>query len=175
MTQPLTKKQEAFALAFIKTDSATEAYRAVYGAKNATPKSINEMASRLLKNVKVMSRIDELRAPALVKAGLTVDRVLKEVERVSFFDPRKLYRADGNIKRPDEWDDDTAAAIGGIEVNEEFTGRGEDRELSGYTKKIKIWDKNAALEKAMKHLGLFKEDNKQKATPVVAINIALVE
>jgi hypothetical protein len=29
--------------------------------------------------------------------------------------------------------------------------------------KVKLWDKNAALEKALKHLGLYERDNRQKS------------
>ena len=96
-------------------------------------------------------------------AGLTVERVLEEVLRLSFSDPRKLLRADGTVKDPSEWDDETAAAVSSIEIVEEFSGSGEDRKLSGYTKKSKFWDKNAAIEKAMKHLGLYNRDNTQRS------------
>lgn len=116
---------------------------------------------RMLKHVETQQFIDEFRAEISAKTGLTAENVLREVGRVALFDSRKLYRDDGTVKRPDEWDDDTAAAVGGFEVEEEYSGTGDDRTLSGYTKKLKIWDKNAALEKAMKHLGLFEKDNAQ--------------
>ena len=44
-----------------------------------------------------------------------------------------------------------------MDVSELFEGRGEDREHIGYMKKIKLWDKLAALRLAMLHLGLLKE------------------
>jgi hypothetical protein len=34
------------------------------------------------------------------------------------------------------------------------------------TKKIKLWDKNAALDKAARHLGLYPRDNAQLMRPV---------
>jgi hypothetical protein len=39
----------------------SDAYRASYNVKNATLKSINELASKVKGNVKVQSRIDELK------------------------------------------------------------------------------------------------------------------
>jgi hypothetical protein len=51
----------------------------------------------------------------------------------------------------------------GVEVTEETIGRGGNRETVGYTKKVKWLDKNVSREQAMKHLGLYKEDNKQKS------------
>lgn len=80
--QGLTPKQEAFALAYIETGNASEAYRRAYAAKGMTEKSINETASRLVKNVKVAARIAELRAPVVEKAGLTLDKHLDDLLRL---------------------------------------------------------------------------------------------
>jgi hypothetical protein len=44
-------------------------------------------------------------------AGLTVERVLEEVRRLSFSDPRRLYRKDGTQIPITELDDETAAMI----------------------------------------------------------------
>jgi phage terminase small subunit len=74
--------------------------------------------------------------------------VLEEVRRLSFSDPRKLFRKDGTPIPITELDDDTAAMISAIEVD-----------ADGRLTRIRLWDKNAALEKAMKHLGLYNRDN----------------
>ena len=171
MSARLTAKQENFSIAVAKGMNASDAYRSAYDVKNSTAKSVHELASHLLANIKVASRIDELRAPAIAASGLSIERTLREVSRLAYFDPRKLYRADGTVKRPDEWDDDTAAAVGGVDVVESFeTVEAEDGDgttrVPVHTKKYKIWDKNAALEKAMKHLGLFEKDNAQISKPV---------
>jgi hypothetical protein len=53
---------------------------------------------------------------------------------------------------------DTRAAIASMEVDE--------RKVDGIvvrTVKIKFWDKNAALEKAMRHLGVYERDNTQRS------------
>lgn len=145
-----------------------EAY--IQNGRNATdaaitagfsPRSAYSRGLELVKDREVSAAIDEVLAEREAQSGLTTVNVLREVKRLAMFDSRKLYRDDGTVKRPDEWDDDTAAAVGGFEVEEEYSGTGEDRTLSGYTKKLKIWDKNSALEKAMKHLGLFEKDNAQ--------------
>lgn len=170
-TRALTKKQEAFAVAYAKSGNASDAYRQVYDAGNMTAESVHVAACRVLANAKVKLRIDGLKAPALARAQLSVERTLQEVARLAYFDPRTLYRDDGELKRPDEWDDDTAAAVASLEVSEEYDGKGEDRKLNGFTKKLKLWDKNAALEKAMKHLGLYERDNSQRAE---SLNLQIV-
>lgn len=158
----LTAKQEAFAVAVAKGANASDAYRAAYDASRMSLETLHKRASELLKHGGVAGRIEALRAPALRKSELSVERTLQEVARLAYFDPRTLYRGDGQLKRPDEWDDDTAAGVASIEVLEEYEGKGDDRELVGFTKKLKLWDKNSAIEKAMKHLGLFERDNAQR-------------
>ncbi len=92
---------------------------------------------------------------AVGRLAISNERVLKEIARLALFDPRNLFRDDGTPKPINELDDDTAAAIAGLEVLEEFEGEGKSRVFVGYTKKYKVADKNAALEKLCKHLGLY--------------------
>lgn len=47
--------------AYLTTGNASEAYRQAGYSQNGTPKSINELASRLLSDVKVSSRLSTLR------------------------------------------------------------------------------------------------------------------
>ena len=49
----------------------------------------------------------------------------------------------------------------------------DPQDRTGRTTKLKVWDKNAALEKAMKHLGLYEKDNSQRA-PNLALQVVLV-
>lgn len=75
----LTKRQEAFALAFVELGDATAAFeKAGYTAANR--KSQWEQACRLTKHYKVAARIDELRKPAAQKAMITLETHLAELE-----------------------------------------------------------------------------------------------
>ncbi len=120
-------------------------------------KTADQQGSRLLKDVKVQAELEKQREILRQKFGLTAENVLREVARISFFDPRALVDAQGNIRNLNDLDEDTARAVASVEVIEEYAGRGQDRESIGFTKKVKVFDKNAALEKAMKHLGLYKD------------------
>jgi phage terminase small subunit len=111
-------------------------------------KTAYSQGQRLLKHVEVSGQLTEMAREAGNAAGLTVERVLEEVRRLSFSDPRKLFRKDGTPIPITELDDDTAAMISAIEVD-----------ADGRLTRIRLWDKNAALEKAMKHLGLYNRDN----------------
>jgi hypothetical protein len=116
--QSLTPKQEKFCLAYLETGNASEAYRRAYGKKDKSDKSVNELASHLLKNVKVASRLAELKQPANEAAQLSIEITLRSLAQAIFFDPRKLYREDCSLKPVTELDDDTAMALAGIEVVE---------------------------------------------------------
>lgn len=100
---------------------------------------------------------------------LTAERVMLESARLAFFDPRALFDEQGNPLPVTELDDHTAAAIAGLEVLEQYEGSGDERHLVGHLKKYKIADKNAALERAAKLLGMFEKDNRQKADPLLAL------
>ena len=132
-----------------------------------SPNGADAVGARLSGDVRIAAAIAKRRAALATKYELTTDRVLQECARIVYSDPRKLFGKDGNLIPIVDLDDDTAATIASIEMLEEFSGRGEDRELSGYTKKIKVWDKNSAIDKAMKHLGLFEKDNIQKPQVVI--------
>ena len=100
---------------------------------------------------------------------VSVERVIREMARIAFFDPRKLLNDDGTPKGLHELDDSTAAAIAGLDVLEEFEGSGQDRVQVGVVKKYKIADKKGMLDTLVRHLGMFERDNKQKSDPLAAV------
>lgn len=142
---------------FVHNENITEAALAV----GFSPKTAHAQGARLLKDVRTQQLLNKRRAELCEKLQITTETVLREVARLALFDPRKLFNADGSPKPITELDDDTAAAIAGLEVVEEFESGEEGRKFVGYTKKYKIADKNSSLDKLMKHLGLFEKDNKQ--------------
>ena len=149
-------RRAAFAHAFIA--NGRNGTQAAVTAGYKPGRAADKAAERLLKDVAVCRIISEATEKAAAIAGLTVERTLREVARLAYSDPRKLRREDGSFIPMRELDDDAAATIAGVEVDEIKAGG----EVIGHTVKVKTWDKNSALEKAMKHLGLYKIDNEQK-------------
>jgi phage terminase small subunit len=76
----LTPKQEAFALAYVETGNASEAYRRSYDVKNTATKTIWEASSRLLADSKVSARVEELQARAVKRHDVTVDSLTRELD-----------------------------------------------------------------------------------------------
>jgi len=153
------RRRHLFVEAYIANGgNATEAAKtAGYSAKTA-----GQQGHMLLKDVEVSRALADRQQKLAAKFEITTEAVLRNLAQAIHFDPRKLVNEDGSAKAIQELDDDTAMALSGFEVTEEFIGRGEDRELSGYTKKFKWLDKNTARDQAMKHLGMFREDNDQR-------------
>lgn len=128
-------------------------------------------ALRLLKEADISRQLEEARAAVVKQAeattGVSVERTLLELSRIAYFDPGRLFDESGNLLAIKDMPEEVRAAIAQVEHFEEFAGRGDERELIGYTKKLKLWDKNSAIDKAMKHLGLFEKDNEQLKPMVV--------
>ena len=82
---------------------------------------------------------------------------------MAYFDPRRLFDEEGRIKKITEIDDDTRAAIASFDIDE--TGR---------PTRIKFWNKIDAIDKAMKHLGLYEHDSTQRGENL-ALQIVLVK
>jgi phage terminase small subunit len=166
----LTPQQERFARNVVSGMTQADAYRDAYPKSKAwKATTVHENASRLGANRKVCARIAELAEKVTEKAVITKADVLKEASRLATFDIRRLYKEDGGLKAIHELDDETAAAIQGIEQVEQYEGSGKDRVFVGYLHKYKICDKNAALEKLFKHFGLYEKDNEQKNSPLAGL------
>lgn len=79
-TRGLTPKQEAFALAYVETGNASEAYRRAYDAERMKPAVIAVKASELLANGNVAVRVAQIQEAAAERNAVTVDDLLAELE-----------------------------------------------------------------------------------------------
>ena len=76
----LTPKQEAFALAYVETGNASEAYRRSYNAGKMKPETVNRTAKEQLDNPKIAARLAELKAAHVERHEITVDDLIRELE-----------------------------------------------------------------------------------------------
>ena len=93
---------------------------------------------------------DELIARQLTAADATVENIVRELLRIALFDPRKMFDAEGRLIPITELDDDTAAAIAGLDVERhtEFHDNSDvDEGRDEYVVlKFKLANKNSALD-----------------------------
>jgi DNA-binding Lrp family transcriptional regulator len=83
----LTSKQEAFAVAVAKGATHADAYRASYDATGMSEKTLHKRVGELLKHGGITGRISALRAPALERAALDVERTVSEQLRGAYGEP----------------------------------------------------------------------------------------
>lgn len=171
----LTDKQAAFVKEYPVDLNATQAaIRAGFSEKTARAK-----ASQLMDLPHVMEAIEAEMAKRSERTEITQDRVLQELARVGFSDIRKLFTETGSLKRPEEWDDDAAAFVSSIEVVVRKVPGGDEDEVE-HIHKVKLWDKNSALEKIARHLGMLNDKMKVEHSgvdgaplvPVLNVHIA---
>lgn len=158
----LTPRQQRFVDEYLIDRNATQAaIRAGYNPKNASKLGYNNIQKPVVQQA-IHTAIQKQQK----RTEITQDRVLQEYARLAFFDPRKLFRADGSPKPIEALDDDTAAALTSIDVREEYEGSGEERVFVGYTKKYRLANKMGALNSLAKHMGLFdaKHNGEEKET-----------
>lgn len=158
----LTGKQRRFVDEYLIDLNASAAYkRAGYTAKGHAAESA---AARMLRNVEVQDAIQAAKEARSARTGIAADRTLLEVSRLAFSDIRKVFTANGRLRPIETIDDDTAAAIHSVKV---VTRQGSDVDEEGnrvieYVHEIRLADKNAAVDKAMRHVGGYNEHNRQK-------------
>lgn len=156
----LTPQQERFAQDVAGGQSLTDAYRASYRAEKMKAETVHENASRLAADSKVAARIQAMQHAGARLAELDAAEVAREIKRVALSDIAGIVKiVDGKalIRLPHELDPATRAAVASFEIDE--FGR----------IKYKFWDKNAALDKAAKILGMYERDNKQKTDSLTAL------
>lgn len=150
----LTPPQEKFAQLVGSGKPGAEAYREAYPkSKGWKDEAVRVNASKLLADTNVSLRVAQIQQAGARLAELEAAEIAHEIKRVALSDIAGIVKiVDGKpqIRLPHELDPATRAAVASFEIDE--FGR----------IKYKFWDKNSALDKAAKILGMYEKDNKQK-------------
>lgn len=162
----LTDFEELFCVEYTKDLNATDAYiRAGFKGKRT---SAAAEASKLLRKPNIVAKIRTLMAERVERVKVESDDVLKELTRLGYSDIRELFDDNGNIKPIKDWPDEIGRAVSSIEVFEEFEyeqrgfhcvscSKTATKAVIGQIKKLKLWQKNHALELMGKHKKLFTD------------------
>lgn len=154
----LTPQQERFAQEIGAGRSGVEAYRTAYPkAKAWTDASVRVQAAKMLASPNISTRVSKIQAAGAKLAELDAAEIAQEIKRVALSDIAGIMNPNGTVKLPHELDPATRAAVASFKLDE--YGRIE----------YKFWDKNSALERGAKILGMFEKDNKQKTDPLQAV------
>lgn len=162
--KPGTSKAEAahkkvlFANAYLSNggNKTQAAVTAGYKPGRAAEKA----GQRLSQDVVVKELIKQGHEKAAAIAGLTVERTLLELARLAYSSPKALKDAKGKWLPLEKLSDDAAASIASIEeepITKVIKVNGKEKTVAGFMRKVRMWDKNSAIEKAMKFHKLYED------------------
>ena len=162
MPDTLTPRQARFVEEYLVDLNATQAaIRAGYSEKTA-----RDIGCENLAKPNIADAIAEAQRDRSDRVQVDQDDVLRELLSIAKSDVRKLLTDAGYLASPGQWDDATAAAVSSIEVVTRPSGEVDEdgnREIE-HVHKVRLWDKNSALEKLAKHLGMLVERTESVTT-----------
>ena len=122
-----------------------------------SPRTAEVQASTLLSYPKVAEAVAELAQEQADKLEITSEAVLLQVYCMAMADVRRLVDETGQPIPLHLLPEDIAAAIQDVVIKNEGGVQ---------TYKVRLCDRNSALDKLMKHLGLYEKDNRQTGNAI---------
>lgn len=146
----LTDKQRRFCEEYVVDWNATQAaIRAGYAKKGARTEG-----ARLLANANIKQYIDDCRQKTAELAGISALRVAREYERLAFANMSDLKIDWAEVKDWNDLTDVQKAAISEIETITRTIGSDDDAVIVDTKVKVKMHDKQKALEALRKMFGM---------------------
>jgi len=142
-------RHEVFCREYAIHKNGTQAYlKAFPGCK---PSTAGSNSHELLKKTDIVRRIREVRRERMDKLEVTHEKILQELAKLAFLDPRAFFRDDGSLLPIGEMDPDAVAALEGLKVRtvERESDNGVTRTVT--VAEIKHGGKRQALELLMRH------------------------
>lgn len=162
MVAKLTAKQKRFVDEYLIDLNATQAaIRAGYKKSNYTDTNAN----KILENTRVREAVDIAMAERSKRIGINQDRVVRELARIAFVNPKNVININNASVKQDASEDDLAC-IQSVKIKTSCTNNGESTE-----REVKLNDKMKALELLGKHLGMFTDKLEIDADMELNVNI----
>lgn len=153
MSKELTQKMKSFCHEYIIDWNATRSYKAAgYSANTYNVAGVE--AHKLLKNPKVQAYIEDIQSNLEKEANISRLRVLKEYQKIAFTSIAHMHNTWIERKKFEELTEEQKSCIESIDVKT-VTLKTDDEEITKEIEhvKIKLYDKQKALESISKMLG----------------------
>ncbi len=164
-----TPRQTRFIELYLIYLNATKAYQEAYGVSERVASAAG---ARLLADVRIAAIIAGSVQERAKAAGMEADEVLNRIAHLGRVDILDAYDERNCLKAIKDIPEEIRLSIAGIETEEIWEGKGADRVLVGYTKKVKFWDKKGSLELLGKHHKLFTDKVEHTADESLASILA---
>ena len=166
---PLRPKQEKFVQKYVENGgNASEAAREA----GYSPQTAPAIGTENLQKPAIQAVLQVVRQSAAEQAGLRHVDVLKLAMNFATVDPIQLQDQDGNPLPLQQVPPEVRRCIQGVDivpVQVKVEGRDDEdqpRFVTRYAYRYKLTSKDGALDKLMKHLGLYEKDNLQQASGI---------
>lgn len=157
----LNPKQKRFCEEYVIDHNGTQAaIRAGYSKKAAAP-----TASEFLTNPKIQLYISDLQEQIRIRANVSADMVVEELKSLGFWSIKDFVGLANTVNDLSKMDRKTLRPVTGIKTTTKWEMIGKMLQPVTTTE-LKFADKRSALEALGRHLGIFKDDNEQKALKI---------
>lgn len=150
----LEDRKQVFIDEYLLHLNASKAYKAAH--PDCTESTARTEGSRWLADPNIQEKIYAAKAERAKRTRVTQDRVVTELARIAFLDPRGAFTDKGDLLQPHKLPTKVARAVKGIDVSV----IGLDDQAVGLTKKVRFESKVRALEVLLEHV---KEENQKAA------------
>lgn len=148
-----TDKERLFGHEYLVDQNKTAAaIRAGYSERTAA-----SIGHQVYNKPHVKAWIEERLTQHCEKLDVTAERIIQELAVIGFQNIAGAFNKDNSLKSIADMPEDIQRVISGIDIDELFEGRGEEREHIGYTKKLRTWNKLDALKLLGQHLKMFTD------------------
>jgi phage terminase small subunit len=156
MTKRLTSKQKRFCEHYlINLNASRAAIKAGY-----SPNGARVTGCRLLANPNIQAEIQRHIEQIAEKNMITVEKIIQEISRTAFFDPRDLFDKNGLLRDISDLPENVAQAISSFDVTQISTSDGGIER----TKRIRLFDKLKALETLLRYIRPLEGENIREGT-----------
>jgi len=142
------------------------------GGEAGSYDSARTVSSLLFAKQNVRAVLDSRMEEIHVSLHITAEQIARETARIAFFDPGKAFTESGELKDFSDMDEDTRACIESVTVEELFEGKPDNRQMTGYVKRVKFHSKNAALDKLMRYRAMYKDPGSSRDNPLFVKGIS---
>lgn len=154
--KPLTPKQQRFVEEYLlDLNASAAARRAGYSERTAF-----RMGQENMQKPAIAAAIAAAQQKRSQRTQIDADWLLTRLAEEAEADLADLYREDGGLKPVHEWPEVwRKGLVAGVEVLEEFSGSGREREQIGWVKKVKLADRAKVKELIGRHvaIGAFRD------------------
>jgi phage terminase small subunit len=160
MAKPLTTQQRALSACLVASGGD------VGGAWKGAGYSSRKLALKASRLPVVVAEVERLTAALLERAGINANRVIEELAHGAYIDPRVFFGPKGEtVLPPGQWPESAARAVASFDVYEKKVptsitvegGKSVQKWETERTYKVKLVDKTAHLQLAMRHLKMLND------------------